>query len=436
MNKLQQKHTGADSVVLILTTILIILGFVIMASASTGVASSPFYYVNKQGVAMFAGLLGAWLAFNVPYYRWRDARVFIFFSIVVLMIAVLVVGDVIRGARRWINFGGFSIQVVEFVKIGLIIYVAAYLEKYRISIQESFTRLLGLLFWCVVIVGLSLLQPDFGNAVVMMTVVIAMSFMAGIKARWLALLFVLMMLFLVIAIWFEPYRMERVASFLDGIRDPLSDSGDSGYQRTRSLSAIARGGFFGQGLGDSLFKHGKLPFAHSDFIFSIYAEELGLIGILGLVFLCGLFVIRAFQIGLRAEAVQRYFAANICFGIGSLFAVQWLFNIAVCLGLLPPKGMTMPFFSVGGSSLMASLIAIGILARAKFEVDDVVNSAHVGWLDEMGELNKAEENVVAEPEVIRKRASGWYPELDEDIAKRLDQSLPSFTVGSSVTTKP
>lgn len=393
-NKLVATHAKADAVLLIITTTLVILGFVTMASASTSIAESPFYYVNRQAIALLIGAVMGWIAFNVPYSVWQHNRQLLFLVVIASLVMVLLVGQSIRGAKRWIEIGGQSLQVIEFVKVAMILYVAAYLTQYRNRIQQDVKRLMALLALSFIVVALALSQPDFGNAVIIMAVVVIMAFMSGIKARWLALLFVLGAIGLALMIWLEPYRLMRVLSFLDGIRDPLADSNDSGYQRSRSLSAIARGGFFGQGLGDSLFKHGKLPFAHSDFIFSIYAEELGLLGVLVLLFLFGLFVVRAFQIGLRAEAIQRYFVANVCFGIGVLFALQWIFNIMVCLSLLPTKGMALPFFSVGGSSMIASLIAVGILARAKHEVDLMDDPSQSEWFEEMDDF-------ASEPEVTK-----------------------------------
>lgn len=390
MKKILRRHASVDQVLLIITSILVVLGFVIMASASSSIADSSFYYVNKQAVALAIGAVGAWVAFNIPYIFWRRRRGLVLMSIVGLLLAVLLFGHEIRGGKRWITIGGFSLQIVEFVKVGMVLYVASYLNQYRNIIQQDIWPLIMLLVWGLVVFFLILLQPDFGNAVILMTVTVTMAYMSGIKARWLALLFILGIAGIVFLVLLEPYRMVRISSYLDGLRDPLSNLNDDGFQRSRSLSAIARGGLFGQGLGDSLFKHGKLPFAHSDFIFSIYAEELGLIGVVFLLFLFGMFVIRAFQIGLRAESVQRYFVANVCFGLGILFAVQWIFNICICLSLLPPKGMAMPFFSVGGSSLMASLIAVGILARAKYEVDLMEDVSQSEWYEEMQDIEAAD----------------------------------------------
>jgi cell division protein FtsW len=285
----------------------------------------------------------------------------------VLLLAVLIpgLGKSVNGARRWLNLGVSSFQAVEAVKLMLIVWLASYLVRYREQVQQRWLGMLKPLGVTGVLVGILLVQPDFGSAVLLCAIVGGMIWLGGVRVRNLVAPLLFAVPVLGWAALSESYRVRRLTSFLDPWADPFND----GFQLTQALIAIGRGEWFGVGLGASIQKLFYLPEAHTDFIFSVIAEELGFVGVVGVLVLFTLLVGRAFLLGLRAVELGRHFAGYCAFGVALWIGLQALVSIGVNLGLLPTKGLTLPLISSGGSSVLMTCAAIGLLLRVSYELD-------------------------------------------------------------------
>lgn len=346
---------------------LLILGWLMVSSASVAVAefmsNNVQHYAIRQGIFAALGILIAFFVSQMPLaFIQKNGLVFLSLAFILLG-SVLLIGREINGSTRWINFGFFNLQTSEVAKICLVIYMASYLTRYIQNVRETFTGFLKPLLLVLVYGSLLIFQPDYGSLVVVMAAVMGMVFLAGVKLRYFFLVLCTALVGLAFIAIMEPYRVERLTSFTD----PWSHQFNSGYQLTQALIAFGRGHWVGLGLGNSVQKLFYLPEAHTDFIFSILAEELGLIGGLLTLALFVLFISRIFLIGRKCEVIGHYFSAYLCYGLGVIFATQVLVNIGVNTGLLPTKGLTLPLISYGGSSLMASGIMLGLIFRADYE---------------------------------------------------------------------
>jgi cell division protein FtsW len=284
-----------------------------------------------------------------------------------LLAAVFVpgAGRTINGAKRWLNLGFSNFQAVEAVKPMLIVWLSSYLVRYREEIQHGWWPILKPVGIALALVALLLLQPDFGSASLILAVTGGMLLLGGASLiRLFGPVIVGLPAFAMVAMS-QAYRVRRLTSFLDPWADPFKD----GFQLTQALIAVGRGEWFGVGLGGSVQKLFYLPEAHTDFILAVIAEEFGFVGILVVVALYAAFTARCFQIGLRAASLGRYFAANCSFGIALWMSLQALVSIGVNLGLLPTKGLTLPLISSGGSSVLMSVAAVGLMLRISYEVD-------------------------------------------------------------------
>jgi cell division protein FtsW len=275
------------------------------------------------------------------------------------------IGKSVNGARRWLNLGISGFQAVEAVKLMLIVWLASYLVRYREQVQQQWLGMLKPLGVAGALVVILLAQPDFGSAVLLCAIVGGMIWLGGVRVRNLVAPVLLALPVLGGAAMSEPYRVRRLTSFMDPWKDPFND----GFQLTQALIAIGRGEWFGVGLGGSIQKLYYLPEAHTDFIFSVIAEELGFVGILVVLALFVLLVGRAFALGLRAVELGRHFAGYCAFGVALWIGLQALVSIGVNLGLLPTKGLTLPLISSGGSSVLMTCAAVGLLLRVSFELD-------------------------------------------------------------------
>lgn len=344
---------------------LVTVGIVMVTSASTPIAlqsgAEKLYFVKRQGVFYGASFICAYIAFSQSvntFFKHAD-KILILSIIMLFLVFVPGIGYAANGAHRWLNLGPIKLQSGEVAKLAVILYTAAFLTKSRIKLEHSWSPVFLLLLVGAVFSALLLKQPDFGTTAVMLTTLLGMMFLAGIPlGRFLVLgaIAVTAMGFILVA---APYRVKRLITFLD----PFKYQYDEGYQLANSLVAIGRGGVHGVGLGDSVFKHQFVPEAHTDFIFSITAEEFGLIGALIVMSIYVLLVWRAFMIGQLADRVRKRFHAYVAYGMGLWIGIQTLINIGVVTGVLPTKGLTLPLISYGGSSLMITGIALGILAR-------------------------------------------------------------------------
>ena len=352
------------------------LGLIMVASASIGMAekvyADPFHFVVRQLIYISIGVLAAYLIYEIPLRLWETAGIVLLVISIGLLVLVLLpgVGKTVNGATRWINLPFFDVQASEAVKILMVLYMAGYITRHMESLRATVSGFLKPLGIVGVITALLLLEPDFGAAVVILLVVMGMLFLGGVKIYQFLLTFALAAgAFSLLAVM-SPYRMLRLTSFLNPWNDPF----DSGFQLTQSLIAIGSGSWSGVGLGGSVQKLFYLPEAHNDFMFAILAEELGLVGVIAVLFLYIYAVWRAFAIGITAEKVGHVFGAYVAFGVGLWIGIQAFVNMGVNMGVLPTKGLTLPFMSAGGSSLIAMCVSVGLLLRVHREIHDLKNS--------------------------------------------------------------
>lgn len=355
-----------DRGLLVSVIILAGLGLVIMMSASIAVAEKKYgniyFFFNRQLVFLFLGAIAAVLIYQIKTSFWQNLGPKLLPIVILLLVAVLipVIGKKVGGSYRWINLGFVALQVSEIAKLIMIMYLSGYLVRHRkeLAHSSSYKSLVIPLVIIGVIDILLMMEPDFGSMVVVTATGIALLYLGGLKINRLALLFV-GAIAVMIPLALIGYRGERVAAFLD----PWLHASGKAYQTVHALMAIGDGGWFGAGLGASVQKLFYLPEAHNDFVFAVLAEELGFVGIVVILLLFSWLVQRTFVIGFRADRAKLHFAAYLAYGIGFWFGFQVLFHIGVNLALLPPKGLTLPLISYGGSSLMVTMMAIAILMR-------------------------------------------------------------------------
>lgn len=354
------KRPSADGTVMIVTGILALIGLVMVFSASGVVAGNRFhdsvYFLKRQLAWLAFGVLLLQAASRVDYLVWRKLALPILVMTVVLLALVLIpgIGTAAKGARRWLKVGPISIQPAEMVKLVAVLYLAAYVTNKGERLKE-FTR--GFLPPLVVIGVLSLLvllEPDLGTVVVLGIVALGLLFLAGARVGHLCSLVPVCLVAVAAVVWKSPYRLRRLMTFLDPGKDPTG----AGFQVNQSFLAFGSGGPFGVGLGEGRQKLFFLPEAHTDFVLALVGEELGLIGAASIMLLFSVLALKGFQIAARARDP---FGRHLALGITLLMAVQALINAGVATGLLPTKGLTLPLVSYGGSSLVVSLLAIGML---------------------------------------------------------------------------
>jgi len=361
--------TSYDRTILYTALALALLGLVMVTSASLAISErqfdQPFYYLIRQGVFLFLGGVVCYWTSRTPIDFWfKRSTALLLFSMALLVIVLIPgIGREVNGSRRWLSLFVITLQVSEVLKLFVVVYLASYLARYQEAVRETFLGFFKPMCLLMVISFFLLLEPDFGATVVVMTTCLGMLFLAGVKLRhfiWMLGLVLGAMAGLAIS---SPYRWKRLTAFLD----PWQDQFASGYQLTQALIAFGRGEWFGVGLGSSVQKLFYLPEAHTDFLFAVIGEELGLVGLWGIVLLFGLLVLRGMAIGRKACLKGQYFAGFLAYGISIWFGIQAVINMGVNTGLLPTKGLTLPLMSYGGSSLLISLAAIGILLRVNSE---------------------------------------------------------------------
>ena len=341
------------------TLLLVCTSVVMVYSASAVVAmqdaNNPYLYLFKQGTWALLGLLIVQLLMRIDYHNYRQPVV-IYTALLIVCIGLVAVlfGREIKGANRWLNIAGLGIQPSELAKICLIVFVAALLEKRMERIDEPTHALIPIGGVLAVIVGLILVQPDLGTAVSIVTIVAVMIFAAGINYRYVFGLALVALPTFGVLVWASDYRWKRVTAFLDPWKDPLGD----GFQMIQSMIAVSTGGIFGRGLMAGVQKLFYLPEPHNDFIYAVISEELGLVGATVLLACFCVITWRGMRTAMRAPD---RFGAFLALGLTTMVAFQAFFNISVVLGLLPTKGIPLPFVSYGGSSLLINLIGMGIL---------------------------------------------------------------------------
>lgn len=349
--------------------VLIGWGLVMVASASVDVAQktagSPMYYFDHQLLYGVFGLVCAGFVFAVPMELWRKHGFWLLAAAVLVLAVVLIPGIGLRvnESRRWLGLGLFRVQVSEPARLIMLIYLAGYIVRRQAQLQHSLLGLLPVFLPLCLVAGLMLAEPDFGGAAIFMGVAVLMLFVGGARLRDILGLGVLLAVLMGLIAVAAPYRVARLMSFVD----PWSHALNSGFQLVQSLIAVGRGEWFGVGLGASVEKLHYLPEMHTDFIFAILAEELGLAGVTALIATYGVVVWRGFVIGRCAAKRQAHFEACLCYGLTSWLGIQALVNMAVNMGLLPTKGLTLPFISYGGSSLVTALMLAALLLRVDYE---------------------------------------------------------------------
>lgn len=343
------------------------LGVVMVASASIYQHGNPFYYLIRHGMFLVAGAGLAWWVTRTELKSIEARNHLLLLACVVLLLMVFVpgLGVSVKGAHRWINLGVSNFQVVEVVKVFFIVWLASYLVRFRDEVNATWAAMLKPLGVVVLLVALLLMQPDFGSSSLLLAITAGMLVLGGVNMpRMFGPVLVGLPVLAVIAIA-EPYRMRRLTSFSDPWADPFG----SGYQLTNALMAIGRGEWSGIGLGGSVLKLNYLPEVHTDFIFSVIGEELGFVGVCLVVALYALLVGRAFLIGLRCVEMRRHFAGYVAFGVALWIGMQSFVSMGVNLGLLPTKGLTLPLISSGGSSILMTCVAMGLLLRVSYELE-------------------------------------------------------------------
>ena len=345
-----------NRILLILSVILIsLLGLIMITSSSYVWAeykfNDPYKFLKTQGLFLIIGYILLYFVSKIHYSFYYKNSSKIFFIVLILIILVIIpgIGTVRNGSRSWFGIGSFGIQPSEFMKLAIIIFIARYLTK-----NEKNILVLPILLVVGLVFGLIMLQPDFGTGIIIVMISISLLFISGVNLKFFLKLGILGIFGIVGLILIAPYRIKRILSFLNPWSDPLG----SGFQIIQSLYAIGPGGLFGLGLGNSIQKHFYLPEPQTDFIFAIISEELGFIGCIIVVGLFLLIIINGFYI---TKKQNNLFSKYLAFGITFWIAFQSLLNLMVVVGIIPVTGVTLPFLSYGGSSLLINMISMGIL---------------------------------------------------------------------------
>lgn len=348
---------------------LIIIGLMMVASSSVMISTKyyhqPFHFLIRQFCYLSAGFFAAMIVMRIDSSTWEKLSMPLMLLCLIMLMLVLIpgIGRVVNGSRRWLALGPIGIQVSELTKMAMIFYVAGYLVRQKKTIGDSIIGFIKPMIILGVVAVLLLMEPDFGATVVITGTVMAMLFLAGVKLRYyIGLLIGVTGCMAVLAVS-SPYRVARLTAFLD----PWADQFNSGYQLTQSLIAFGRGGMSGVGLGDSVQKLFYLPEAHTDFLFAVLAEELGLLGVLLVLLLYSILVLRGMIIGYTAHGQDRLFAAFTAYGLTFWLGLQAAINMGVNSGLLPTKGLTLPMLSYGGASMVVNCVVIAMLLRIDHE---------------------------------------------------------------------
>ncbi|MGB8339059.1 MAG: putative lipid II flippase FtsW [Burkholderiales bacterium] len=367
-----QERADYDQGLVWVTLLLLSFGLVMVYSASIAMADAErmtghrsAYFLARHSIYLIGGICAGYAAFRLPMRQWQKLAPVIFTAGLMALILVLIpfIGREVNGSRRWISLVAFTIQPSEFMKLFAVLYAADYtVRKFKAmhSFKKGFLPMFGVMF----LVGALLLrEPDFGALVVISCIAMSILFLGGLNWRlFLGLILMLLAAFVVLIIT-SPYRMQRVLNFMDPWADPFG----TGYQLSHALIAFGRGEWFGVGLGASVEKLFYLPEAHTDFLLAVIAEELGFAGVITVLAMFVFLIMRAFSIGREAATLERYYSSLVAQGIGVWLAVQSVINMGVNMGILPTKGLTLPFLSFGGSGIVANCIAVALLLRVDYE---------------------------------------------------------------------
>ncbi len=356
---------GPDPVLFWLGLALVAIGLIAIASASIEYGDwhfgNPWHHTTRHGIYLAIAASMAAVTYRIPIDVWQRISPLCLLVALGLLMLVLIpgIGRNVNGSQRWLPLGPITLQPSEIAKFALVLYTAGFLVRHADTVRSSWQGIAKPVFVLCLVALLFLLEPDFGATVIATGTVFGMLFLAGARLSYVLGLVGLALGGLVVMVWAAPYRLQRLTAYTD----PWSDPYGSGFQLIQSLIAYGRGEYLGVGLGNSIQKLFYLPEAHTDFVFSIWAEETGLIGALLVIALYALLVARIMAIGLKAQRAHELFAAYVCFGVALIFAGQAFVNMGVSSGLLPTKGLTLPFISYGGSSLIISCIMLAVILR-------------------------------------------------------------------------
>ena len=359
------RENYAGTTLLVLTMTLISIGLIAISSASISLSEARFgdewHHATRHLMYLGIGVTLGVAAYFIPVTVWRQTSPWLLLLALGLLVVVLVpgVGRIVNGSQRWIPLGPLTFQPSEFAKFAMVLWLAGYMVRHGEELRTALRGLLKPIAVLVVFAGLLLMEPDFGATVILLGTAFGMMFMAGARLINVLGLVSAALAMLVGMIVMAPYRMKRLMAY----QDPWSDPFGSGFQLIQSLIAYGRGEWFGVGLGNSIQKLFYLPEAHTDFVFSIWAEETGLLGALGVLALYAALVARIFWVGRLAERQGDAFPAYICYGVALIVSGQTFINMGASSGLLPTKGLTLPFISYGGSSLVASCLMLAVVLR-------------------------------------------------------------------------
>ena len=352
---------------------LLAVGLVMVYSASIAIAEAARYtgnngeyYLLRQGIFIVIGIGIGMAVFQVPMRVWQQAAPYLFLAGLLLLIVVLIpgIGHEVKGSRRWIPLGFANLQPSELMKFLAVLYAADYTTRkaaFMHDFKKGFLPMAGVMM----LTGLLLLsEPDFGAFVVIVAIAMGILFLGGLNWKVFAGLIIMLVIGFAALIFSSEYRLQRLQTFLKG---PFEDPYGAGYQLSHALIAFGRGEWLGLGLGGSVEKLFYLPEAHTDFLLAVIAEEFGFVGVAVVIGLFAWLIVKAFLIGHRAAQLERNFCALVAQGIGIWLGVQALINMGVNVGLLPTKGLTLPFLSFGGSGIVANCLAVAVLLRIDWE---------------------------------------------------------------------
>ena len=352
--------------------LLLAIGLVMVYSASIAMAEAEklsgyrtHYFLLRHAIYLVIGVVAGMMVFQIPMAMWQRFAPWLFIGGCLLLVLVLIpgIGREVNGSRRWIPLGIMTMQPSEIMKLLTVLYAADYTVRKAAFMHDFKKGFLPMLAVMVFVGAVLLRQPDFGALVVITLIAMAILFLGGLNWRVFAGLVVLLAVAFVVLIISSPYRLQRILGFMD----PWADAFGKGYQLSHSLIAFGRGEWLGVGLGASVEKLFYLPEAHTDFLLAVIAEELGFAGVAVILALFVLFIQRAFSVGREAMMREKYFAALVAQGIAVWITVQAFINMGVNMGLLPTKGLTLPFLSFGGTGILINCVAVGILLRIDYE---------------------------------------------------------------------
>ncbi|MEX0963626.1 MAG: putative lipid II flippase FtsW [Pseudohongiellaceae bacterium] len=368
--------------VLLFSFLLLFIGLLMMTSASVEIASSqysdPFFFLKRQLAFTLIGVFVLLITLQIPVSTWRDQSWLLLMGSFALLLLVLVpgVGESVKGSTRRIDLVVFDLQPSELAKVFIVVYLAAFLERQLDEVREKWSGFYKPLLVVGAAVVLFHFQPDHGTMVILTLTALCLIFLAGAKFYRILLMLTVCLGGIALLAVMKPYVVDRITSFLDPWA--VENVTNGGYQQAMAQVAFGRGEVFGVGLGNSIQKLYFLPEAHNDFVLAIIGEELGLVGVVTVILLFTALIYKAFAIGQKAQQANRLFAAFFAYGLGLLFAGQTMINVGASISLLPVKGLTLPFLSYGGASLIMSFFMIGLLVRIQYEIENKIDDGAEG----------------------------------------------------------